>query len=537
MRAAAELDAATIRIAKEHGFSDAQLAVLARTHRGRGPRHPRRARHPPGVQDGRHLCGRVPGAHAVPLLELRLRDRGDAVRADEGRHHRLAGRTASARASSSTTPACTRSFALSAAGLRDRHGQLQPGDGVHRTTTPRTACTSSRSRSRTCSRCCTPSRARGRSLGVVVPAGRSDAARPREGHRGGRVTVLGTSPAAIDLAEERQLFSEILDAAGLPSPPATARRPTRPVRSRSPRRSATRSWCAPASSWAVAAWRSSTTRPACATTSCARRGEVIVEPGKPLLVDRFLDDAIEIDVDALFDGEQLYIGGVMEHLEEAGIHSGDSTLHAAADLARTHRDRPRPRGDARHRRGRGGAGPPERAVRGERRRPLRHRGQPSREPHGALRVQGAGHPLAKAASRIMAGSTIAELIAEGLLPQRDGSRVPLDAPVAVKEAVLPFKRFRTAEGATVDSVLGPEMRSTGEVMGIDRDFPTRVREEQAAAVRRSAHRGDRVHLGRRQRQARGDPARAPAPGARLRRSSPPRARRRSSPATASRWSS
>jgi carbamoyl-phosphate synthase large subunit len=81
----------------------------------------------------------------------------------------------------------------------------------------------------------------------------------------------------------------------------------------------------------------------------------------------------------------------------------------------------------------------------------------------------------------MAGATIAELRAEGMLPEIDGSRVPIDAPVAVKEAVLPFKRFRTADGSTVDSVLGPEMRSTGEVMGIDRDFPTAFAKSQAAA--------------------------------------------------------
>jgi carbamoyl-phosphate synthase large subunit len=92
-----------------------------------------------------------------------------------------------------------------------------------------------------------------------------------------------------------------------------------------------------------------------------------------------------------------------------------------------------------------------------------------------------GIPLAKAAARIMAGATIAELKAEGLLPEVDGSRVPLDAPVAVKEAVLPFKRFRTKDGLMVDSVLGPEMRSTGEVMGIDRDFPTAFAKSQEAA--------------------------------------------------------
>jgi carbamoyl-phosphate synthase large subunit len=92
-----------------------------------------------------------------------------------------------------------------------------------------------------------------------------------------------------------------------------------------------------------------------------------------------------------------------------------------------------------------------------------------------------GIPLAKAASRVMAGATVAELVEEGLLPAADGSAVPLDAPVAVKEAVLPFKRFRTREGKVVDSLLGPEMRSTGEVMGIDRDFPRAFAKSQSGA--------------------------------------------------------
>jgi carbamoyl-phosphate synthase large subunit len=81
----------------------------------------------------------------------------------------------------------------------------------------------------------------------------------------------------------------------------------------------------------------------------------------------------------------------------------------------------------------------------------------------------------------MVGETIDGLVAEGLLPAQDGSLIPMDSPVAVKEAVLPFKRFRTAEGTVVDSVLGPEMRSTGEVMGIDKDFPTAFAKSQSAA--------------------------------------------------------
>ncbi|TQO21205.1 MGS-like domain-containing protein, partial [Paramicrobacterium agarici] len=81
----------------------------------------------------------------------------------------------------------------------------------------------------------------------------------------------------------------------------------------------------------------------------------------------------------------------------------------------------------------------------------------------------------------MTGSTIESLIADGLIPAKDGSEVGLESPVAVKEAVLPFKRFRTRDGRIVDSILGPEMRSTGEVMGIDKDFPTAFAKSQEAA--------------------------------------------------------
>ena len=209
--------------------------------------------------------------------------------------------------------------------------------------------------------------------------------------------------------------------------------------------------------------------------------QAIIGPGMPLLVDRFLDDAIEIDVDALYDGHQLYIGGVMEHLEEAGIHSGDSSCTLPpVSLGRTEIDRVREATLAIA----SGVG-----VRGL----LNVQFAISAgvlyvieaNPRASRTVpfvsKALGIPLAKAASRIMAGTSIADLIAEGLLPASDGSRVPLDAPVAVKEAVLPFKRFRTKDGQIVDSVLGPEMRSTGEVMGIDRDFPTAFAKSQAAA--------------------------------------------------------
>jgi carbamoyl-phosphate synthase large subunit len=93
-----------------------------------------------------------------------------------------------------------------------------------------------------------------------------------------------------------------------------------------------------------------------------------------------------------------------------------------------------------------------------------------------------GVPLAKVAARVMLGATIAELRIEGLLPEiGDGGRQGRLAPVAVKEAVLPFKRFRTVEGRGVDHILGPEMRSTGEVMGIDTSFGTAFAKSQLAA--------------------------------------------------------
>jgi carbamoyl-phosphate synthase large subunit len=93
-----------------------------------------------------------------------------------------------------------------------------------------------------------------------------------------------------------------------------------------------------------------------------------------------------------------------------------------------------------------------------------------------------GTPLAKAAARVMMGATVAELRKEGLLPaDGDGGDLPPDAPIAVKEAVMPFNRFRTPDGKTVDAVLGPEMRSTGEVMGFDAVFGTAFAKAQTAA--------------------------------------------------------
>ena len=157
------------------------------------------------------------------------------------------------------------------------------------------------------------------------------------------VPVLGTQPEAIDLAEDRGAFGRVL-ADGRPARAQARHRDLVRARPRrSPTRSATRCWCGRPTCSAGAAWRSSTTRRTWRTTST---GPPRSPPDHPVLVDRFLDDAVEIDVDALYDGTELYLGGVMEHIEEAGIHSGDSACAlppitlGAADIDRGARVHP-----------------------------------------------------------------------------------------------------------------------------------------------------------------------------------------------------
>ncbi|WP_157006073.1 carbamoyl-phosphate synthase large subunit [Agromyces laixinhei] len=320
----------------------------------------------------------------------------------------------------------------------------------------------------------------GELVGVVVQLGGQTALGLARGLEAAGIPILGTTPDAIDLAEERGLFSGILDTAGLLAPrngTATdldgavqvAEGIGFPVLVR------------PSYVLGGRGMEIVYDSPSLADYFERIEGQGIVGPSHPLLVDRFLDDAIEIDVDALYDGTDLYIGGVMEHIEEAGIHSGDSSCTLPpVTLGRAEVDRVREatRAIAEGIGVRGllnvqfaiGAG----VLYVLEANPRASRTVP-------FVSKALGIPLAKAASRIMVGATVAELIDEGMLPASDGSRVPLDAPVAVKEAVLPFSRFRTREGIIVDSVLGPEMRSTGEVMGIDKDFPTAFAKSQLAA--------------------------------------------------------
>ena len=322
--------------------------------------------------------------------------------------------------------------------------------------------------------------ASGELVGVIVQLGGQTPLGLAKGLEAAGVPILGTSPSAIDLAEERGLFSGILDAAGLLAPRngtaidldgalAVADEIGYPVLVRP--------------SFVLGGRGMEIVYDADSLAGYFDRvaGQAIIAPGLPLLVDRFLDDAIEIDVDALYDGEELYIGGVMEHLEEAGIHSGDSSCTLPpVTLGRDVLDQV----------GRA----TEKIARGIGVRGLLNVqfaiGQGvlyvlEANPRASRTVpfvsKALGIQLAKAAALVMAGSSIRDVVGKGMLPAVDGLHIPIDSPVAVKEAVLPFKRFRTRDGRIVDSILGPEMRSTGEVMGIDSNFPKAFAKSQAAA--------------------------------------------------------
>ncbi|HTL40226.1 MAG TPA: carbamoyl-phosphate synthase large subunit [Pseudolysinimonas sp.] len=317
-------------------------------------------------------------------------------------------------------------------------------------------------------------------LGVIVQLGGQTALGLAKGLEAAGIPILGTSPAAIDLAEERGLFSGILEKAGLLSPKnGTATDAPSAVR------------VAEDIGYPVLVRPSFVLggrgmeivydTPSLEDYFDRVREHAIIGPGAPLLVDRFLDDALEIDIDALYDGTELYVGGIMEHIEEAGIHSGDSACALPpVTLGRDIQDQVV---EATRRIAEGigvrGLLNVQFAIGAGVLYVLEANPRASRTVPFVSKALGI--PLAKAASLLMAGHSIRSMVASGLLPERDGSHVPLDSPVSVKEAVLPFKRFRTREGNVVDSVLGPEMRSTGEVMGIDVDFPRAFAKSQEAA--------------------------------------------------------
>jgi carbamoyl-phosphate synthase large subunit len=322
--------------------------------------------------------------------------------------------------------------------------------------------------------------ASGEIVGAVVQLGGQTALGLAHGLEQNGVRILGTSPDAIDSAEERGRFAEILDQYELVAP-----------------RNGTATDVESAVDIAEEIGYPVLVRPSYVLggrgmeiiyDSAAVRDyflrvadQAIIGPMAPLLVDRFLEDAIEIDVDALYDGTRLYIGGIMEHIEEAGVHSGDSACTLPpVTLGRGVIERVTAATES-IAKGIGVVGllNVQFAVSAGVLYVLEANPRASRTVPFVSKAMGT--QLAKAASLLMVGETIDSLIAGGHLPERDGTHVPRFAPVAVKEAVLPFKRFRTVDGRVVDAVLGPEMRSTGEVMGIDRNFPLAFRKSQQAA--------------------------------------------------------
>lgn len=305
-------------------------------------------------------------------------------------------------------------------------------------------------------------------LGVVCTLGGQTPLGLADKLKAAGVPVLGTQPEAIDLAEDRGEFGAVLDRAGLTAPKhgtavtyAEAERIAEeigyPVLVRP-------SYVLGGRGMQIVYDRTQL------VDYMATATEISVD--RPVLVDRFLEDAIEIDVDALYDGTDIFIGGIMEHIEEAGIHSGDSAcVLPSLTLGEDVLDRVRTATTA--------------IAEGTNVRGLLNiqfaitadvlhviEANPRASRTVPFVSKATSTQLAKAAALIAVGRTIADMRGDMLPGTGDGSRLSLDHPIAVKEAVLPFRRFRTVEGKVVDSILGPEMRSTGEVMGIDHDFPT-----------------------------------------------------------------
>ena len=304
---------------------------------------------------------------------------------------------------------------------------------------------------------------RGELLGVVVQLGGQTPLKLAAALERAGIPIIGTSTDAIDQAEDRERFQALLDDLGLRQPP-----------------NGTCRTAAEAKEVAARIGYPVVVRPSyvlggrameIAYTEDTLERYVLesaeVSGDAPILIDRFLKDAVEIDVDALADGRDVFIAGIMEHIEEAGIHSGDSACSLPPCTLR---------------------GEVVEEIRGQTRALARALGviglmnvQFAVNRRGEIHVlevnprasrtvpfvaKAIGVPIARIAARLMAGETLADF---------DLEERPLDH-VAVKEAVFPFARF-----PGVDVILGPEMKSTGEVMGLDQDFGRAFAKAQLAA--------------------------------------------------------
>src|ERR687889_556083 len=279
--------------------------------------------------------------------------------------------------------------------------------------------------------------------GVIVQLGGQTPLRLAQALKDAGVPIVGTSPEAIHLAEERGAFGDVLDAEGLPAPKHGL------ARSFDEARLIADEIGYPVlvrPSYVLGGRGMEIVYDEGALSSYIQRATE-VSPAHPVLVDRFLDDAVEIDVDALYDGEELYLGGVMEHIEEAGVHSGDSAcalppITLGAEVVQRIRV-----STEKIARGVGVRGliNIQFALAGDTLYVLEANPRASRTVPFVSKATAT--PLAKAAARVMLGATIADL------------------PV---------------EGVSVDTILGPEMKSTGEVMGLDMGFGTAFAKSQVA---------------------------------------------------------
>jgi carbamoyl-phosphate synthase large subunit len=314
--------------------------------------------------------------------------------------------------------------------------------------------------------------------GVVVQFGGQTPLKLAAGLDAAGITILGTSIDAIDLAEDRSRFGALLDALGYSAPPYATARCAQDALDRAPEVGFP---LLVRPSYVLGGRAMEIVYDLGGLEDYLRRVHTSSEPGSDsgstIYLDRFLEDSIEVDVDALCDGDDVWIAGIMQHVEEAGIHSGDSACvlppHTLGEEM-LERITAQTTGIARAL-GVVGLLNVQFAIHGDEQlfvieaNPRASRTVP-------FVSKAIGLPLAKLACRVMLGESIASLGLPETWSRPFGDRSEPSAHVCVKEAVLPFSRF-----AGADSLLGPEMRSTGEVMGIAEDFPTAFAKAQAAA--------------------------------------------------------
>ena len=300
-------------------------------------------------------------------------------------------------------------------------------------------------------------------LGVIVQFGGQTPLNLAKGLEENGVRIIGTSPKSIELAEDRKMFAKLLDDLGLhqaPSGTATSLEEALEITARIGYPSLVRPSF-------VLGGRAMQIVYSDAELTHYMQNAVDATPDRPVLVDRFLEDATEVDVDCISDGETTVIGAIMEHIEEAGIHSGDSAcvippFSLSAEMQDRIREAAKKLAIALEVRGLMNM---QLAVKGDDLYVIEVNPRASRT--APFVSKAIGVPLPKLAAKIMAGEKLVDLgFTEEVIPTH----------FSVKEAVFPFSKF-----LGVDIILGPEMKSTGEVMGIDMDFGLAFAKSQMAA--------------------------------------------------------